>query len=153
MQHAPVEVEVDRPPHEAVASLRRDQEKLLTFYDFPAEHWVHLRTTNVVESPFSTVRLRQRVTKGAGSRTKGLIMAFKLLEMAEKRWRRLNAPHLVPLVRAGVKFVDGVQMASRPLAGRPLVSPAQVIGNIRVRGSHRPAISVSAPISRPKSLA
>jgi putative transposase len=100
----------------AVASLRRDQEKLLTFYDFPAEHWVHLRTTNVVESPFSTVRLRQRVTKGAGSRTKGLMMAFKLLEMAEKRWRRLNAPHLVPLVRAGVKFVDGVQQ-ERPDAG------------------------------------
>ena len=93
----------------AVASLTRDQDKLLTFYDFPAEHWVHLRTTNPVESPFSTVRLRQRVTKGAGSRTKGLVMAFKLLEMAEKRWRRLNAPHLVALVRAGAKFVDGVQ--------------------------------------------
>ena len=93
----------------AVASLSRDQEKLLSFYDFPAEHWVHLRTTNVVESPFSTVRLRQRVTKGAGSRTKGLVLAFKLLEMAEKRWRRLNAPHLVPLVRAQAKFVDGIQ--------------------------------------------
>ena len=93
----------------AVASLSRDQEKLLSFYDFPAEHWVHLRTTNVVESPFSTVRLRERVTKGAGSRTKGLVLAFKLLEMAEKRWRRLNAPHLVPLVRAQAKFVDGIQ--------------------------------------------
>jgi len=100
----------------AVASLTRDQDKLLTFYDFPAEHWVHLRTTNPVESPFSTVRLRQRVTKGAGSRTKGLMMAFKLLEMAEKRWRRLNAPHLVALVRAGVKFVDGVQQ-ERPDTG------------------------------------
>ena len=93
----------------AVASLTRDQDKLLSFHDFPAEHWIHLRTTNPVESPFSTVRLRQRVTKGAGSRTKGLVMAFKLLEMAEQRWRKLNAAHLLPLVRAAVKFVDGVQ--------------------------------------------
>ena len=100
----------------AVASLTRDGDKLLTFYDFPAEHWVHLRTTNPVESPFSTVRLRQRVTKGAGSRTKGLVMAFKLLEMSQKRWRRLNASHLVALVRAGVKFVDGAQQ-ERPDTG------------------------------------
>ena len=93
----------------AVASLERDQEKLLTFFDFPAEHWIHLRTTNPVESPFSTVRLRTRVTKGAGSRTKGLVMAYKLLVMAEQRWRKLNATHLLPLVRAKVTFVDGVQ--------------------------------------------
>jgi transposase-like protein len=93
----------------AVASLARDREQLLTYFDFPAEHWIHLRTTNPVESPFSTVRLRQRVTKGAGSRTKGLLMAYKLLEMAEQRWRKLNAAHLLPLVRAAVKFVDGVQ--------------------------------------------
>jgi len=93
----------------AVASLRQDQDKLLTFFDLPAEHWQHLRTTNVIESPFATVRLRQRVTKGAGSRIKALVMAYKLLDMAQKRWRRLNAPHLLPLVRAGVRFVDGVQ--------------------------------------------
>jgi putative transposase len=93
----------------AVKSLRRDEDQLLTFFDFPAEHWQHLRTTNVIESPFATVRLRQRVTKGAGSRQKGLLMAFKLLEMAEQRWRRINSPELVPLVRAGVKFVDGVR--------------------------------------------
>jgi transposase-like protein len=92
----------------AVASLRRDAEKLLSFYDFPAEHWKHLRTTNPIESPFATVRLRQRVTKGAGSRTKGLTLAYKLLRMAEERWRRLDAPELIPLVRAGVQFVDGV---------------------------------------------
>ena len=97
----------------AVASLERDQEKLLTFFDFPAEHWIHLRTTNPVESPFSTVRLRQRVTKGAGSRTKGLLMAYKLLVMAELRWRKLTATHLLPLVRAGVKFVDGVQQGKK----------------------------------------
>ena len=63
----------------------------------------------MIESPFATVRLRQRVTKGAGSRTKGLLMAYKLLEMAQQRWRRLNGAHLLPLVRAGVTFVDGVR--------------------------------------------
>jgi putative transposase len=92
----------------AVASLRRDEELLLTFFDLPAEHWVHVRTGNVIESPFPTVRLRQRVTKGAGSRQKGLLMAFKLLAMAEQRWRRINAPQLVPLVRAGIEFRDGI---------------------------------------------
>jgi len=94
----------------AVQCLVKDREKLLTYYSFPAEHWKHLRTSNPIESAFSTVRLRQRVTKGAGSRTKALTMAFKLLEMAEQRWRRLDASHLLPLVRAGVPFVDGVQM-------------------------------------------
>jgi putative transposase len=93
----------------AVASLRQDEDKLLTFFDFPAEHWQHLRTTNVIESPFATVRLRQRVTKGAGSRIKALVMAYKLLDMAQQRWRRLNAPHLLPLVRAGITFVDGIR--------------------------------------------
>ena len=93
----------------AVASLRQDEDKLLTFFDFPAEHWQHLRTTNVIESAFATVRLRQRVTKGAGSRIKALTMAYKLLDMAQQRWRRLNAAHLLPLVRAGVPFEDGVQ--------------------------------------------
>lgn len=99
----------DRYP-KAVASLRRDEEHLLSFFDFPAEHWIHLRTTNVIESAFATVRLRQRVTKGPGSRTRGLTMAYKLLDMAQQRWRRLNAPHLLPLVRAGVRFVDGGQV-------------------------------------------
>jgi len=101
--------EYDAKYPKAVASLRRDQAQLLTFYDFPAEHWRHLRTTNIIESPFATVRLRTRVTKGAGSRTKALMMAFKLLEMAEERWRKVNGSELLPLVRAGVRFVDGVQ--------------------------------------------
>ncbi len=92
----------------AAAGLVGDRAALLTNYDLPAEHWLHVRTTNPVESPFATVRLRQRVTKGAGSRTKGLTMAFKLLAMAEQRWRRVNGAHLLPLVRAGVRFVDGV---------------------------------------------
>jgi transposase-like protein len=93
----------------AVASFDRDQEKRLTCFDCPAAPWLHWRTTNPVESPFSTVRLRQRVTKGAGSRTKGLVMAYKLLVMAEKRWRKLNAPHLLPLVQAKVHCVDGIR--------------------------------------------
>jgi putative transposase len=91
----------------AVESLRRDQDKLLTFYDFPAEHWKHIRTSNPIESSFATVRLRQRVTKGPGSRKRGLVMAYKLLRMAEERWRRLNGHELLPLVRAGVNFTDG----------------------------------------------
>jgi putative transposase len=100
----------------AVASLREDQATLLTFFDFPVEQWPHLRTTNVIESPFATVRLRQRVTKGAGSRLKALVMAYKLLDMAQQRWRRLNAAHLLPLVRAGVSFVDGVQQEREEVA-------------------------------------
>ena len=92
----------------AVTALEKDADALLTFFDFP-EHWKHLRTSNVIESPFATVRLRQRVTKGAGSRAKGLLMAYKLLDMAQARWRRLDGAHLLPLVRAGVTFVDGIR--------------------------------------------
>ena len=102
----------------AVASLRRGEAELLAFFDFPAEHWLHLRTANVIESPFATVRLRQRVTKGAGSRQKGLLMAFKLLAMVERRWRRINAPQLAPLVRAGAVFRDGVLVERRGQARR-----------------------------------
>jgi len=93
----------------AVESLTANWERLVTFFDFPAEHWKHLRTTNVIESPFATVRLRERATRGVGSRTKGLLMAFKLLDMAQLRWRRLDGAQLLPLVRAGAKFVDGVR--------------------------------------------
>ena len=95
----------------AAACLVEDREALLAFFAYPAGHWRHLRTTNLIESPFSTVRLRQRVTKGAGSRTRGLLMAFKLLDMAQRRWRRLNGAHLLPLVRAGVRFADGPPQA------------------------------------------
>ena len=91
----------------ATAKVTDDLEALLTFYDFPREHWVHLRTINPIESTFATVRLRQRVTKGPGPRAAGLAMAYKLMRVAEERWRRINAPHLVALVRAGAAFVDG----------------------------------------------
>jgi putative transposase len=88
-------------------TLTKDRDRLLTFFDFPAEHWIHLRTTNPIESTFATVKARTKKTKGAGSRKAGLAMAFKLLLAAEKRWRRVNAPHLVALVRAGVAFPNG----------------------------------------------
>ena len=92
----------------ATAKITDDLDVLLAFYDYPAEHWVHLRTTNPIESTFATVRLRQRVTKGPGSRAAGIAMAFKLIESAQNRWRAVNAPHLVPLVRAGATFENGV---------------------------------------------
>jgi putative transposase len=94
----------------ATECLTKDQDALLAFFDFPAEHWKHLRTTNPIESAFATVRLRTRVTKGPGSRTAGLAMVFKLLLAAEQSWRKLNGAELVPLVRAGVRFVDGVRV-------------------------------------------
>ncbi len=99
----------------ATAKVTDDLERLLAFHDFPAEHQVHLRTTNPIESTFATVRLRQRVTKGAGSRSAGLAMAYKLLDAAQQRWRRVNAPHLVAVVRAGGVFVDGV-LQERPVS-------------------------------------
>jgi transposase-like protein len=86
---------------------------LLEFYNYPAEHWVHLRTTNPIESTFATVRLRQRVTKEPGSRAAGVAMAFKLIESAQQRWRAINAPHLVALVRAGARFHNG-KLVERP---------------------------------------
>lgn len=91
----------------AVACLTKDQDTLFSFMDYPAAHWIHLRTTNAIESTFATVKARTRGTKGAGSRNAGLAMAFKLLMMAEKRWRRVNSPHLVALVQAGIEFPDG----------------------------------------------
>jgi transposase-like protein len=97
----------------AVAKITDDAEELLTFFDFPAEHWLHLKTSNPIESTFATVRLRTRVTKGPGSKAAGLAMAFKLLEAAQDRWRAVNGPHLVALVRAGARFDKGV-MIERP---------------------------------------
>jgi transposase-like protein len=93
----------------AVECLTKDRDVLLAFYDFPAEHWIHLRTTNPIESTFATVRLRHRRTKGSGSRTACLTMVFKLARAAEKRWRRLNGSALLPDVIRGVRFVDGVK--------------------------------------------
>jgi transposase-like protein len=88
--------------------LKKDKDQLFTFYDFPAEHWVHLRTTNPIESTFATVRLRTRRTKGCGSRTATLMMVFKLAAQAEKHWRRLNGSSRIAQVIEGVIFVDGI---------------------------------------------
>ena len=104
------EYEVKYP--KATDCLMKDSEALLAFFDFPAQHWTHLRTTNPIESTFATVKARTRITKGAGSRGAGLALAFKLTLAAEQRWRRVNAPHLVALVQAGVKFKDGEQVVS-----------------------------------------
>jgi len=97
----------------AAAKITGDEDELLAFYDYPAEHWIHLRTTNPIESTFATVRLRTKVTKGHGSNAAGLAMAFKLIESAQRRWRMVNAPHLVALVRAGTSFVNG-KLVERP---------------------------------------
>jgi transposase-like protein len=99
--------------HKTAAKITDDLNQLLAFYDYPAEHWVHLRTTNPIESTFATVRHWTKVTKGPGSRPAGLAMAFKLIESAQDRWRAVNAPHLVALVRAGAHFERGV-LVERP---------------------------------------
>ena len=97
----------------AVAKITEHADVLLAFYNYPAEHWIHLRTTNPIESTFATVRLRQRITKGPGSRAAGVAMAFKLIESAQARWRAVNAPHLVALVRARARFEKG-KLVERP---------------------------------------
>lgn len=91
----------------AVAKIEDDKETLLAFYDFPAEHWRHLRTTNPIESTFAPVRARMDLTKGPGCREAGVAMIYKLIEAAEGRWRKLTGAHLVALVRAGAEFRNG----------------------------------------------
>lgn len=113
----------------AVAKILDDADVLLEYFRYPAEHWVHLRTTNPIESTCATVRLRTRVTKGPGSRAAGIAMAYKLLESAQSRWRAVNAPHLVAWVRAGAVFHKGIllehpaEFTSRP----SLEAPASVV--------------------------
>ncbi|MEM8670224.1 MAG: transposase, partial [Planctomycetota bacterium] len=86
----------------------KDREALLTFYDFPAEHWGHLRTTNPIESTFATIRLRHRKTKGNGTRRASLAMMFKLAQSAAKKWRRQRSHQKITLVIAGRTFKDGI---------------------------------------------
>jgi transposase-like protein len=95
----------------AVACLSKDREPLLHFYDFPAEHWRHIRTTNPIESTFATVRHRTRQTKGCLSRAKTRIMVFKLIKVAEKNWLKLRGRNQLPKLITGVKFVDGDEVA------------------------------------------
>lgn len=93
----------------ACECLRKDREELLTFYDFPAEHWRHIRTTNPIESTFATIRLRHRRTKGSGSARASLAMMFKLAQSAERKWRLLNGHELLPDVVKGIPFIDGIK--------------------------------------------
>jgi putative transposase len=93
----------------AAECLEKDREESLAYYDFPAEHWLHIRSTNVIESVFATVRLRHDKTKGSGSRLACLTMVYKLMESASRHWRALNATALMPEVVRGIKFIDGVR--------------------------------------------
>lgn len=96
----------------ATACLAKDRDELLAFYDLPAEHWRHLRTTNPIESTFATVRLRTTRTKGSGSRIACLTMVFKLAQAAERKWRKLNGHALLGDVIRGVQFKDGIKVAA-----------------------------------------
>jgi putative transposase len=102
--------EFDAKYPKAVAKLDRDWAAVTAFYDFPAEHWRHLRTSNAIESSFATVKLRTRVTKGAGSKKAALAMAYKLLDAAQERWRRFNGHELVADVLADATFTDGIRV-------------------------------------------
>ncbi len=104
--------EFDAKYPKAVAKLDKDWEQLTAFYEFPAEHWRHLRTTNPIESSFATVKLRTKVTKGAGSKKAALAMAYKLLDAAQERWRRFNGHELVTDVLNGAKFKDGIKLTN-----------------------------------------
>lgn len=96
----------------AASCLAKDRDELLAFYDFPAEHWIHLRTTNPIESTFATVRLRTKRTKGCGSRIACLTMVFKLAQAAERKWRKLNGHELLGDIIRGVQFKDGTKVAA-----------------------------------------
>ena len=106
--------EFDAKYPKAVDSLRDHRQELMTFYNYPAEHWCHLRSTNIVESPFATVRLRTNKTKGCGSVMATLTMVFKLLQSAEKRWICLRSKEKVQEVYNGIKFEDGLQVQEKP---------------------------------------
>ena len=113
----------------AVKKIVDDADVLLEYFRYPAEHWVHLRTTNPIESTFATVRLRTRVTKGPGSRAAGMAMAYKLIEAAQSRWRAVNAPQLVALVRAGALFHKG-KLLERPVDITPEPSPDTPVSEV-----------------------
>lgn len=104
-------VEVYGPKYPKVAKcLTKDREELLIFYDFPAEYWVRIRTTNPIESTFATVKLRTKKTRKCLSRKMGLSMVFKLMQSAEKRWRKLNGQNRTAEIIPGVSFKDAISV-------------------------------------------
>ena len=102
----------------ATACLKKDRDALLAFYDFPAEHWKHLRTTNPIESTFATVRHRTIRSRGCLSNKTALAMVFKLVEAAQRAWRRLDGCNQLPKVILGVKFANGLEVTTKPTTGR-----------------------------------
>ena len=99
--------------------MQKDREALFAFYDFPAEHWKHLRTTNPIESTFATVRHRTIRAKGCLSNKTALAMVFKLVEAAQRSWRRLDGHNQLPKLIQGVKFADGLEVIAKPIARQP----------------------------------
>jgi transposase-like protein len=111
--------------YEKVADcLAKDRDALLAFYDFPAEHWKHLRTTNPIESTFATVRHRTIRSKGCLSNETALAMVFKLVEAAQRSWRRLDGHALLPKLMLGVKFADGLEVVPKSTGTQPNVAAA-----------------------------
>jgi transposase-like protein len=108
----------------ATACLEKDRDVLLAFYDFPAEHWKHLRTTNPIESTFATVRHRTIRSKGCLSNRTALAMVFKLVETAQKHWRRLDGHALLPKLILGVKFADGLEVVPKNAVPQPETAAA-----------------------------
>ena len=114
------EVKYEKAAH----CLAKDRDALLAFYDFPAEHWKHLRTTNPIESTFATVRHRTIRSKGCLSNRTALAMVFKLVEAAQKSWRRLDGHNQLPKIIQGVKFADGLEVIAKPAAPQPATAAA-----------------------------
>ena len=108
----------------AADCLRKDRDTLLAFYDFPAEHWKHLRTTNPIESTFATVRHRTIRSKGCLSNRTALAMVFKLVEGAQKSWRRLDGHNQLPKLVLGVTFSNGIEVISKPSDHQPTTAAA-----------------------------
>jgi transposase-like protein len=100
----------------AAACLAKDRETLLAFYDFPAEHWKHIRTSNPIESTFATVRHRTTRAKGCLSHDTGVIMVFKMIQTAQSSWRRLDGQNQLPKLITGVKFTDGIEAGHKDAA-------------------------------------
>ena len=108
----------------AAECLAKDRQALLAFYDFPAEHWKHLRTSNPIESTFATVRHRTIRSKGCLSNKTALAMVFKLVDAAQKSWRRLDGHNQLPKLIQGVRFTDGIEVAANPASSQSQTAAA-----------------------------